>query len=134
MVERQPSKLDVAGSSPVSRSIFLFKELFPESVKEQKIFYNKKKIRLPGRDKSMADLLLIKVGNRAQNALKVQELLSRYGCNIEVRLGLHEFAPECEEKDEGIIILKLSGNLEDFKKLKEDLEKIEGVKAIYQEL
>jgi len=82
----------------------------------------------------MADLLLIKVGNRAQNALKVQELLSRYGCNIEVRLGLHEFAPGCEEKDEGIIILKLSGNLEDFKKLKEDLEKIEGVKAIYQEL
>ena len=82
----------------------------------------------------MADLLLIKVGNRTQNALKVQELLSRYGCNIRVRLGIHEFASECEGEDEGIIILELSGNLEDFKKLKEDLEKIEGVKAIYEEL
>ncbi|MDI3543657.1 MAG: hypothetical protein PWP57_1262 [Candidatus Atribacteria bacterium] len=82
----------------------------------------------------MADLLLIKVGKREQNALKVQELLSRYGCNIKVRLGLHEFSSECEGKDEGIIILELSGKLEEFKKIKEDLEKIEGVKVIYEEL
>lgn len=82
----------------------------------------------------MADLLLIKVGKREQNALKVQELLSRYGCNIRVRLGLHEFSSECEGEDEGIIILELSGKLEEFKKIKEDLEKLEGVKVIYEEL
>ncbi len=82
----------------------------------------------------MADLLLIKVGNRERNALRVQELLSRYGRNIRVRLGLHEFAPEREGEDEGVIILDLCGEQEEFKKLQEELENIEGVKAIYQKL
>ncbi|MGQ9473804.1 MAG: hypothetical protein ACUVQZ_10425 [Candidatus Caldatribacteriaceae bacterium] len=82
----------------------------------------------------MARLLLIKVGNRSNNALKVQEVLTRYGCNIKVRLGLHEFAPECEGEDEGIILLEVMGKEEEMVKMKADLENIEKVKTIYVEL
>ena len=82
----------------------------------------------------MARLLLIKVGNRIHNAMKVQEILTRYGCNITNRLGLHEFSPECESKDEGIIILELSGDYKEIEKLKSELDSIESVKTIYQEI
>jgi hypothetical protein len=82
----------------------------------------------------MAKLLLVKVGDRPKNALKVQEVLTRYGCNIKTRLGLHEFAPECEQEDEGIILLELMGKEEEIVRMKEELEKIDRVKAVQVDL
>lgn len=82
----------------------------------------------------MARLLLVKVGNRPKNALKVQEILTRYGCNVRTRLGIHEFAPECESEDEGIILLEVTGKEEEIAKMREELEKIEKVKTVYVDL
>ncbi|MEN3186924.1 MAG: hypothetical protein ABDK94_07040 [Atribacterota bacterium] len=82
----------------------------------------------------MAKLLLIKVGDRPKNALKVQGVLTQYGCNVRTRLGLHEFAPECESEDEGIIFLEVMGKEEEITKMREELEKIEKVKTVYVEL
>ncbi|MGC8779107.1 MAG: hypothetical protein ACP5Q4_10575 [Candidatus Caldatribacteriaceae bacterium] len=82
----------------------------------------------------MAKLLLVKVGDRPKNALKVQEVLTRYGCNVKTRLGLHEFAPECEGEDEGIILLEVMGKEDEIIRMKEELEKIEKVKTVYVDL
>lgn len=82
----------------------------------------------------MARILLIKVGNRPKVAIRVQEVLTQYGCNIRTRLGLHEFAPECEEKDEGLIVLEVTGNAEEIEKLRGALEAIESVKVVSVEL
>lgn len=35
------------------------------------------------------EMLLIKIDSRTKNAQVVQSLLTEYGCNIKVRLGLH---------------------------------------------
>ncbi|MDK2896484.1 MAG: hypothetical protein PWP04_604 [Candidatus Atribacteria bacterium] len=82
----------------------------------------------------MTSLLLIKVGDRPKNALRVQEILSKYGCAIKTRLGIHEFSSECAEDDEGIIIIELAQKNEDIEKMVQELENLEKVKAIYQEL
>lgn len=82
----------------------------------------------------MAKILLVKVGERPKAAVRVQEILTQYGCTIRTRLGLHEFASECEEKDEGLIILEVVGGTEEIGKLKEALEAVESVKVIAVEI
>lgn len=82
----------------------------------------------------MAKILVIKVSNRPKNAVRVQEILTRFGCNIKTRLGIHEFSSECEDGDEGIIILELIGEQAEIEKMMNELERLDAVKVIYQEL
>lgn len=82
----------------------------------------------------VARMLLVKVGDRAKFAVRVQEVLTQYGCNIRTRLGLHEFHTECEDRDEGLIILEVIGEAQDIEKLKGALEAIESVKVVSVEL
>ena len=73
-------------------------------------------------------IMAILVDNRTHSAPKVQEILTKYGCNIKVRLGLHE-VDERHCSDEGLIILQLCGSEEDIKKLEDELNSLERVKA-----
>lgn len=82
----------------------------------------------------MARILLIKVGNRPKVAVRVQEVLTQYGCSIRTRLGLHEFPSEGEERDEGLIVLEVVGDAGEIEKLKEALEALESVKVVSVEL
>ncbi|MCX7731110.1 MAG: hypothetical protein N2205_07870 [Candidatus Caldatribacterium sp.] len=82
----------------------------------------------------MARVLFVKVGDRPKVAVRVQEVLTQYGCNIRTRLGLHEFPSECEDRDEGLIILEVVGSAEEIEKLKGALETIESVKVVSVEL
>ncbi len=82
----------------------------------------------------MAKLLIVKVENRPKAAVRVQEVLTQHGCSIKTRLGLHEFALGCEEKDEGLIILEIAGNDEEIRKLREALEAVESVKTVLVEI
>ena len=53
----------------------------------------------------MRQIMGIQVGNRESEALKVQELLTKNGCIIKTRLGLHESSEElCSIA--GLIILE----------------------------
>ena len=53
----------------------------------------------------MRQIMGIQVGNRESEALKVQELLTKNGCIIKTRLGLHESSEElCSIT--GLIILE----------------------------
>ncbi len=47
----------------------------------------------------------ILVNHRSGSANEVQDILSKYGCIIKTRLGLHEAGSDCS--DEGLIILEM---------------------------
>jgi len=64
--------------------------------------------------------------DRIDEATEVQEVLTNHGCSIKTRLGMHETDKEyCSKK--GVILLELIGDKEDWKKLENDLNKIDGV-------
>lgn len=54
----------------------------------------------------MTTIIGIKVSNRLENALTVQEILTNFGCAIKTRIGLHkEINGKCST--EGIILLEI---------------------------
>jgi len=56
----------------------------------------------------MKTILLILVGKRKDSAVKVQQILTAWGCNIKTRLGIHDGVLEnCS--DTGLLILELVG-------------------------
>jgi len=79
---------------------------------------NEKQIRLLG--------VLIK--ERQNVATQVQELLTRYGCSIKTRLGMHE-ATDDRCAPQGLIILELTGASGDMLKLESELNALPGVDA-----
>lgn len=52
-------------------------------------------------------LVAVKVGQREDTATAVQNILTGFGCNIKVRLGLHDL-PEDACSPAGLIILQVS--------------------------
>lgn len=72
------------------------------------------------------ELVMIKVNARANHALAVQEVLTKYGCVIKVRLGLHEIGSDsCS--NEGLIILQVTSEVELVQAMMTALKNIEGV-------
>lgn len=65
------------------------------------------------------NLMIILVDHRTDDAVKVQDVLTKHGCSIKTRLGLHE---SCEET--GLIILQLCGDEADIVKLEHELKAI----------
>ncbi len=73
-------------------------------------------------------VILIKIDHRSTEAVKVQNILTEYGCNIKVRLGLHEVSKEFCAND-GLIILEVEGSSEDLKTIVNTLNTVEYVNA-----
>lgn len=72
--------------------------------------------------------MLILVKARRQQAVKVQKLLTEYGCSIRTRLGLHDgVLDSCTNS--GLIFLELAGSNGDQKKLASKLNALAGVTA-----
>ncbi len=73
-------------------------------------------------------ILGVFVETRSEAALKVQEILTKYGCTIKTRLGLHSVdRPGCDNC--GLIILELSGSHEECCRLENELWTLDGVKV-----
>ena len=54
----------------------------------------------------MTTIIGIKINNRLETALDVQEILTKYGCIIKTRIGLHEeINGKCSSK--GLILLEI---------------------------
>lgn len=68
----------------------------------------------------------IRVEKRRDIAEALQKALTRNGCCIRMRLGLHEAGDVCS--DEGLILLQLVPQEEEVAALKKDLDAIEGVR------
>ncbi|NLV16398.1 MAG: hypothetical protein GXY50_04195 [Syntrophomonadaceae bacterium] len=73
-------------------------------------------------------LIGIRMDNRVDNALNFQDLLTKNGCNIRMRLGLHETSDDVCAND-GIIVLQPCGEKEDIDQMVKDLNNLQGVTA-----
>lgn len=66
--------------------------------------------------------------NRVETATKVQEVLTRNGCNIRFRLGLHDAGLEsCSNS--GLILLQVCGEKTEVDQLQSELQKVPHVKV-----
>lgn len=70
----------------------------------------------------------VRMDNRVGNAVKFQEALTKNGCMIRARLGLHEASEDVCAND-GLIILQPCGEREEIERLVKDLNRLEGITA-----
>jgi len=75
----------------------------------------------------------VRMDNRIDNAVKFQETLTKNGCKIRARLGLHEVSGDACSQD-GIIVLQPCGSKEDVDALVNELNSLNGVTARYIDL
>jgi hypothetical protein len=74
------------------------------------------------------NILAILQENRVETATKVQEILTRFGCNIRVRLGLHDAGVEtCSNS--GLMLLQICGQQKEADELLAELKTVPHVKA-----
>lgn len=75
----------------------------------------------------MRIIMGIQIGDREQEAVKVQELLTKYGCTIKTRLGLHESAENlCSSR--GLILIEfIQGKEEEVQALENELSTLSSV-------
>lgn len=78
-------------------------------------------------------VVLIKIDRRSTEAVKVQSILTEFGCNIKVRVGLHEVSKEFCAND-GLVILEVEGDKRKLNKMVSQLNKVEFIHAQLIEL
>jgi hypothetical protein len=78
-------------------------------------------------------ILLILIGKRKEDAVKVQQILTAWGCIIKTRLGIHDgVLDKCS--DEGLLILELYGTEEQKNELARKVAVLPGVNSKLVEL
>jgi hypothetical protein len=70
-------------------------------------------------------ILGILVTNRENESENVQRILTKYGCSIKTRLGLHE--DETGSNSCGLIVLELTGETSEMDKLENELKGVEAL-------
>ena len=73
-------------------------------------------------------ILGVRITNRAEKSLAVQNVLTMYGCTIRTRLGLHDVL-EGNCSHTGLILLELTGEEEEMIRLENALRAISGVEV-----
>jgi hypothetical protein len=79
-------------------------------------------------------LIAVRVEDREDNAVKVQQVLTKNGCDIKVRLGLHDHEDGNVCSPCGTMILQMSSTIESAKIVVKELQQIKGVKAQFIDL
>jgi hypothetical protein len=74
----------------------------------------------------LSSLMAIKIDGRIAEAPHVQEILTKYGCNIKTRIGFHETNEDHCSMD-GVLILQLFGDEKNANDMMDELSKLEGV-------
>ena len=70
-------------------------------------------------------ILGVHLSERVKDAVKLQDILTKFGCSIKTRIGLHDVAENyCSPC--GLILLELIGDLKECDKLENELAKIKG--------
>jgi ribose 5-phosphate isomerase len=80
-------------------------------------------------------ILGVQVTNRIKNALEVQEILTKFGCNIKTRLGLHEVT-DAVCSTIGLLILEMYGDIKQIKEMESQLKAVHGIvvkKMVFEE-
>lgn len=76
----------------------------------------------------MSTIVVISVERRQEISSKVQEVLTKFGCIIQTRLGLHNSSKDSCSSN-GLIILECIDDEQEVKKLNDALLGIEGIKV-----
>lgn len=75
------------------------------------------------KEEPIYNIIVLHLSNRTKNSTKVQETLTKHGCIIKTRFGVHETDEKyCDEN--GLIILNVT---QEYQELFEELKKIEGL-------
>jgi len=69
----------------------------------------------------------IHITERLENAAKVQQVFTEYGCNIKTRLGLHEASKDVCSPN-GLVLLEMVG---DEKHCLSIMDKLNAIKGVY---
>ncbi len=77
-------------------------------------------------------IMAVLVNYRSKHAGEIQNVLTKHGCLIKVRLGLHEAGNVCSEN--GLIILQLEGEKGEIMAFHDELNGIEGLTAKLMEI
>ncbi|MGA2668343.1 MAG: hypothetical protein ABSF32_05440 [Ignavibacteria bacterium] len=73
-------------------------------------------------------ILIILIGNRKESAVKVQQVLTAWGCLIKTRLGIHDgILDKCS--DQGLLILELYGSKKEKDEVARKVAVIPGVSS-----
>ncbi len=84
-------------------------------------------------NKNCSTVMAILQEQRTETAVKVQDVLTKYGCDIRVRLGLHDAQIEtCSNT--GIILLQICADSQAISQLERELKAIPNVKVKYMAL
>ncbi len=73
------------------------------------------------------NIMAVVLNQRSKEAPNVQEIFTKYGCAIKMRLGLHDTEGVCS--DEGLILLHMGGEDEVINALECELNGVKGVQA-----
>lgn len=77
-------------------------------------------------------IMALTVDPRTSRAPEVQTILTKHGCIIKTRIGLHEVQEDfCSER--GLILLHINSDSDEVQQLENELQDIEGitVKSMY---
>lgn len=76
----------------------------------------------------MGPIMAIKINDRPDHAPEIQEILTKYGCNIKTRVGFHDVSEDQCSMD-GLIMLQLYGRKTDVQGMYDELNKVDSVKV-----
>jgi hypothetical protein len=75
-------------------------------------------------------IVAVKVGNREGVAQDMQRILTEHGCDIKVRLGLHDIpANTCSPA--GLVLMEVEGEKADIQAMVKKLDALPETKALY---
>jgi hypothetical protein len=74
------------------------------------------------------NIIAMRLQQRTQSAPAVQKTLTRFGCNIKMRLGLYDVSEDFCSND-GLVLLQVCGEKDELDKMLVELNEIKGVKA-----
>lgn len=72
-------------------------------------------------------IMVVLVKKRTDDAPKLQEVFTEHGCIIKTRIGIHEVSQFCSE--DGLILLQVSGESTDVKKLEKAINSLEDIRV-----
>ena len=73
-------------------------------------------------------ILGIQISDRVKEAALIQPILTKFGCTIRTRLGLHDVAEEFSSPT-GMILLELTGDPKEYVKLENELLNVDGLEV-----
>ncbi len=71
-------------------------------------------------------ILGVMINEPSKDASLIQNILSKYGCCIRTRLGLHDI-DEGYATDTGLMLLELTGDLQECQRLENELLALDGI-------